>query len=183
MLALDASPEMVAEAQARFAGDGRVQVVQADLLQSLPLDEPVDAILSTATFHWVLDHDLLFANLAAAIRPGGRMSAQCGGEGNLASIVAALPEKAASVYYAGPEDTVARLERAGFVDAQAWLQPEPTPFPDPERLRTYLRTIVLRTYVDGLPQEAADDLINRVAASVPEQVLDYVRLNIVARRS
>lgn len=183
VVAVDASTEMVAEAKQRFAGEPRVEVLRADLLERLPVEPPADAILSTATFHWVLDHDLLFANLAAAIRPGGRMSAQCGGEGNLASIVAALPARAATVHYGTPDETAARLERAGFVDIETWLQPEPTPFPDPERLRTYLRTIILRTYIDGLPQDAADDLVERVAASVPEQTLDYVRLNIVARRA
>ena len=43
--------------------------------------EPVDAILSTATFHWIADHERLFARLHAALRPGGRFVAQCGGAG------------------------------------------------------------------------------------------------------
>ena len=47
------------------------------------LEEPVDAILSTATFHWIADHERLFARLHAALRPGGRLVAQCGGEGNI----------------------------------------------------------------------------------------------------
>jgi trans-aconitate 2-methyltransferase len=183
VVALDASGEMVAEARERFSGEPRVEVLQADLLNPWPVDPPADAILSTATFHWIRDHDRLFDNLAAAIRPGGRLSAQCGGVGNLASIVAAFPEKGSSAHFATPEETVARLERSGFTGVRAWLQPEPTPFPDPERLRVYLRTIILRTYVDGLPQEAADDLVDRVAASVPDQTLDYVRLNMVGRRA
>ena len=47
------------------------------------MPEPVDAILSTATFHWIADHERLFARLHAALRPGGRLVAQCGGEGNI----------------------------------------------------------------------------------------------------
>ena len=39
----------------------------ADLLE-LTLDEPVDAILSTATFHWIADHERLFARLHAALQ-------------------------------------------------------------------------------------------------------------------
>ena len=80
---------MIATARERLAPFGdRVEFVVADLGRPLPLDEPVDAILSTATFHWVLDHDALFANLAAVLRPGGRLVAQCGGVGNIATVAA-----------------------------------------------------------------------------------------------
>ena len=71
---------------ARF-GD-RVSYVVADLGSPIPLDEPVDAVLSTATFHWVPDHDALFANLAAVLRHGGWLVAQCGGVGNIANVQA-----------------------------------------------------------------------------------------------
>src|SRR5215210_3956448 len=58
VVALEASTEMLEEASRRLGRFGdRVTLVQADLARPLPLDEPVDAILSTATFHWVLDHD------------------------------------------------------------------------------------------------------------------------------
>ena len=77
----------------RLAGDGRggprrlprcVDVREADLLE-LALAEPVDAIVSTATFHWIGDHDRLFARLRDALKPGGRLVAQCGGAGNVAA--------------------------------------------------------------------------------------------------
>jgi trans-aconitate 2-methyltransferase len=104
VIAVDASPSMVRAACERFgrpegsgqpegvlgraiedvaaASGGRVEVREVDLLE-LELSEPVDAILSTATFHWISDHDLLFARLRAALRPGGQLVAQCGGEGNI----------------------------------------------------------------------------------------------------
>jgi trans-aconitate 2-methyltransferase len=184
VVAVDASREMVAEATERFAGEPRVEVLQADLLAPLPVEPEVDAILSTATFHWIRDHDRLFANLASVLRRGGRLSAQCGGAGNLASIVGLFPDEGgeSSVLFAAPEDTVPRLERAGFVDVEAWLQAEPTSFPDQAQLREYLRTIVLRTYIEGMPAPEADALVARIADAVPGEVLDYVRLNIVARR-
>ena len=61
-------------------------------------DEPVDLVFSTATFHWIGDHDRLFRQLRAALKPGGRLVAQCGGQGNVAAhgkaiaAVAARPE-------------------------------------------------------------------------------------------
>ena len=82
VIALDFSAAMLAEAGRRLATSGdRVSFVQADLAQPLPIDGPVDAVLSTATFHWVMDHDALFANLAAVMRPNGWLVAQCGGFG------------------------------------------------------------------------------------------------------
>ena len=62
---------MIDAARERLAPFGeRVEYVVADLGRPLPLSEPVDAILSTATLHWVPDHDALFWNLGAVLRPG-----------------------------------------------------------------------------------------------------------------
>ena len=59
VIAVDGAPSMVAQARELLPAD--VDVRQADLLE-LELDVPVDAVLSTATFHWVTDHERLFAN-------------------------------------------------------------------------------------------------------------------------
>jgi trans-aconitate 2-methyltransferase len=80
VIAVDESASMIDAARRRLGP--RVDLRVADLLE-LELGEPVDAILSTATFHWIADHDRLFARLRAALRPGGRLAAQCGGEGNI----------------------------------------------------------------------------------------------------
>ncbi|MBX7114032.1 MAG: class I SAM-dependent methyltransferase [Myxococcaceae bacterium] len=60
----------------------RVSLVHAEA-QALALGEPVDVVFSTATFHWVADHAALFTSLARALKTGGRLHAQWGGEGNL----------------------------------------------------------------------------------------------------
>ena len=86
VIAVDGSPAMVEQARERLGGRAEVRV--ADLLE-LELDRPVDAILSTATFHWIADHDRLFARLHGALKPGGRLVAQCGGEGNIAELAEA----------------------------------------------------------------------------------------------
>ena len=57
VMALDGSASMIERARDRL-GDDRVSCVVADLQKPLPIDEPVDAVLSTATFHWVLDHEV-----------------------------------------------------------------------------------------------------------------------------
>src|SRR5688500_2012461 len=128
VVAVDASPERLEEAARRLAGHiqaGRVELVEADLTQRLPL-APVDAILSTATLHWIADHDAVFANLAAVLRPGGQLIAQCGGAGILPTDSGAWREVGESwaghTYFATPEDTRRRLEDNGFVTVRTWLQ-------------------------------------------------------------
>ena len=82
VIAVDASASMVQAARERLAGAGidtdRVEVREGDLLE-LEVDEPVDAILSTATFHWIADHDALFRRLRAVLCPGGGWSRSVGG--------------------------------------------------------------------------------------------------------
>jgi len=188
VVAIDASPSMVEAARARLARFGdRVAYVVADV--GRPFDVPggpVDAILSTATFHWVPDHDALFRNLAAVIRPGGRLSAQFGGAGNIASVKAVLATIGdgwlGDAHYETPEATTARLIASGFVEIRAWLQPEPTRFEPGEPFETFLRTVILGQHVDRLPPEERDAFVHEVAERIGEPVVDYVRLNVLATR-
>jgi trans-aconitate 2-methyltransferase len=188
VVALDGSPAMVEAARERLARFGdRVEFVVADLGLALPLEGPVDAILSTATFHWVPDHDALFANLAAVLRPGGRLVAQCGGVGNIASVQRVLAAVGdgwlGSVHFETPMATVNRLDASGFVDIECWLTDEPTRFEPGEPFETYLRTVVLGSHLERIPAAEHAAFVHEVASRLPEPVIDYVRLNIVARRS
>lgn len=188
VVALDGSPAMIDAARERLAPVGeRIEFVVADLSRPLPLTEPVDAILSTATFHWIPEHDALFTNLAAVLRPGGLLVAQCGGAGNIASIQRVLATIGdgwlGPVHFEAPMATVSRLDAAGFVDIECWLTDEPTRFEPGEPLETYLRTVVLGAHLERLPAGERDGFVRTVAERLSEPVIDYVRLNIVARRS
>jgi trans-aconitate 2-methyltransferase len=190
VIALDASPSMVEAARERLARFGdRVSYAVADLGRELPLaDASVDAILSTATFHWVTDHDALFAHLARVLRPGGRLVAQCGGAGNIGRVLAVLPDDSAGWpgpwTFATPEETRARLEAAGFTDVETWLNEEVETFAPGEPFREYLRTVVLGAHLERLPDDAARDaFVEVVAERLPDATIDYVRLNILATRA
>ena len=181
---------MVEEARHRLDRFGeRVAYLVADLGRPfrLPGGALADAILSTATFHWVPDHDALFRNLAAVLRPGGRLVAQCGGAGNIATIQAILATIGdgwlGDVHFETPEATTARLEAAGFEAVQTWLQPEPTRFEPGEPFEAYLRTVVLGSHVARLPTGERDAFVREVAGRMTEPAIDYVRLNIVATRA
>jgi trans-aconitate 2-methyltransferase len=188
VVALDASSSMLEQARTRLDRFGeRVTFVLADLGEQLPLQEPVDAILSTATFHWIPDHDALFRNLAAVVRPSGRLAAQCGGAGNLSTVDTALRDLGAAPssrkVFATPGETEERLDAAGFVDIECWLNDEPTPFESLDALETFLRTVTLGDHVAAMTEDEARAFVHDVALRLPETALDYVRLNIQARRA
>jgi trans-aconitate 2-methyltransferase len=187
-IAVDESESMAAVARERLGAD--VEVLVADVL-GLELDVRLDAVISTATFHWIADHERLFARLHANMRPGGRLVAQCGGEGNIdvlrgrAAAVAEREPYAERMLgwrppwnYAGPEVTEQRLLAAGFASARCWLQPYPV---EPEHPREVLTTIVLEPHVRRLPAELRERFIDEVMEDLGEPVVvDYVRLNIDA---
>jgi len=190
VIAVDASEDMVWKARAELPE--AVQVRQADLAE-LELDQPVDAILSTAVFHWIPDHDRLFSRLYAALFSGGRLVAQCGGEGNVASVREAVrvvrDDEPFAPYLGGwdgpwrfpsPEDATARLERAGFADVRCWLEPRDLVPDDPA---AYLRTVTLGLHLDRLPVELHEPFVTAVLERLGEPAaIDYVRLNIEATR-
>ena len=187
VVALDGSPAMVEAARERLARFGdRVEYVIADLGKPLPI-APVDAVLSTATFHWVPDHDALFHHLAAVMLEGGRLVAQCGGFGNIASIRRVLATVGdgwlGDVHFETPEATARRLAAAGFDDIECWLTDEPTTLEQGEPFESYLRTVVLGSHLARIPPSEHDAFVHAVAAGLPEARIDYVRLNIVARRA
>src|SRR5918997_3531862 len=189
VIAVDAAPSMVEQARALLPAD--VEVRQADLLE-LEVDAPVDAILSTATFHWVPDHDRMFRRLHAALAPGGRLVAQCGGHGNVAAIKQAGLDVAEEAPYAEhftgwstdwtfatPEETERRLGAAGFRDIWCWLTRVDV---DPGDPFAYLRAICLGSFVERLPEELRDPFVAAALERLPDPLeIHYVRLNILAR--
>jgi trans-aconitate 2-methyltransferase len=188
LVALDADAAMIAEARTRLARFGdRVEYVVANLTEPLPLNEPVDAVFSTAAFHWIKDHDRLFGNLAAVMKPDAQLVVQCGGAGNVATFLAVLDELGESAgvpwYFATPEDTRRRLESAGFGDINVWLSDEPTVFDSMADMDLFVRTSCLGPWFARLPKDQHDRFAQAVASRFSKPELDYVRLNIVARKA
>jgi trans-aconitate 2-methyltransferase len=191
VIAVDAAPSMVRRARKELPAD-RATVLEADLAE-LALEQEVDVVFSTATFHWVPDHERLFARLHAVLRPGGRLVAQCGGQGNVEHFHAHVREVSESApfaahlaswigpwNFASPPITVERLERAGFTEIEVWLEPHPV---IPEYTQDYLRTVCLGHHLERLPAELREAFVQAVADRCDHPLeLDYMRLNIAARR-
>jgi trans-aconitate 2-methyltransferase len=191
VIAVDGSEAMVEKAKERLGGEAGYLV--SDLVE-LELEEPVDLVFSTATFHWIGDHDRLFRQLRGTLKSGGRLVAQCGGQGNVARHAEAIATVASDREYgqhlnqarglwnfASPEETEPRLRDAGFAEAHCWLEPKPV---QPEQPLAFISTVTLGPVLDQLPEEKRRPFAEAVLAQHESPlVLDYVRLNIEARVS
>ena len=200
VIGIDQSSNMVSVAREHLKRHGdRLQLLLADAA-ALPIREEADAVFSTATFHWVLDHPRLFRSLHVALKPGGQLVAQCGGAGNLARIhhrIDVLMRDAQFAPYfakwsepwefADAEMTAQRLADAGFENIHTSIEQSPVVFPDAETFRVFITNVICRPHLDCLPDTATKDAfidrLTRLAANdAPPFELDYWRLNLSARR-
>ncbi len=189
LVAVDGSAAMIEKARERLGND--VTYLVADLSE-LQIEEPLDMVFSTATFHWIVDHDRLFRCLRAALKPGGRLVAQCGGQGNVAEYAQAIVRAIAQPRFvqhfeglpamwnfAAPDETEKRLSNAGFEGVRCWLQPKPV---TPAQPLEFITTVTLGPHLAQLPEDLRRPFAEAVLKEAGEPLtLDYVRLNIEAR--
>ncbi len=190
VIGVDASEAMVQAARQRLGE--RAELRTGDLAE-LELEAPVDAVFSNAVLHWIPDHDRLFGRLYAALRPGGRLAAQCGARGNVASVREAVRATYEQPAFAGAsrppagtwnfataEETAERLRAAGFSEVETWTAERPVTPTDP---RAFLGTVFLGPHLERLPEELHASFVEGVLERLGKPpVLDYVRLNVAARR-
>ena len=201
VVALDLSFNMLQTAREylrpRFGS--RIRFAQADAA-ALPISlaGQVEAIFSTATFHWVLDHPMLFKSLHAALKPGGRLVAQCGGVRNIQRVhdrcAQLASESPFAPYFAGwtgpwhfadPKETADRLREAGFMEVSVDLESKSFVPPDAGTFREFVTAVVCRHHLSRLPDPESqgrfmDALTAKAATDDPPFELDYWRLNIEA---
>jgi trans-aconitate 2-methyltransferase len=200
-LGLDLSVNMLQTARTALAAETRARaaLVHADA-SALPIVERADAIFSTATFHWVHDHPRLFRSLFRALKPGGRLVAQCGGGPNIERqhrrAAALMREPAYAPFFtawidpwefADAETTRARLEAAGFTDVMTRVSPAPVAFSDGGAFVEFVTNVIFRPHLAHLPDEARrcafiDDLARQSAADATPFELDYWRLDFDATK-
>jgi trans-aconitate methyltransferase len=200
VVGLDQSQNMLGSAREHLGSQfgTRASLVAGDLLH-LPFEGAFDAIVSTAAFHWVLDHDRLFANLRRALVPGGWLEAQCGGGPNLitlrnrANALAATPRFAP--FFAGfcepwlfqdAEAAAESLGRTGFVELETSIESAPTVLDSAEQYKEFVRNIIFRRHLENIPSEELRsefmaELTTQAAGDDPAFSLDYWRLNLRGR--
>ena len=199
VVGIDVSRNMLRSAREHLSRFGtRVSLVACDFLH-LSFEHTFNGIVSTAAFHWVLDHDKLFRNLHQALLPGGWLEAQCGGGPNVARVRERANALSATSKFAGyfvgfrepwlfqdAEGAASTLERAGFVDVETSLEPAPTVLEDAKQYGEFVRNIIFHRHLENLPTEQLraefiENLTEQAAADDPPFTLDYWRLNLRGR--
>jgi trans-aconitate methyltransferase len=200
VIAVDASPSMIATARRQLDHFGaRLSFLQGDLL-NLELHSIADLAFSTAVFHYVADHARLFRVIHRALKPGGRLVAQCGGGPNLARIRGRADRLMSDPRFApffrgwknpwnytSAEATAEHLRAAGFVEVDTGLEEAPIHFDDADAFRQFARNVVVRLYLAAISDEARreeflDALVAQAGGDTPPFTLDYWRLNMRAKR-
>ena len=166
---------------------------------ALPFVAAFDAVFSAATFHWIPDHDRLFASIYEALKPGGRLVAQAGGGSNLEQLYGRARQLMRSREYTSffkswtepshfenAHDTEERLARAGFEHFEASVSAAPVTFVQPGAYSEFVAAVCLRHQLDCLPPSDREPFVERITEQAlgddPPLTLDYWRLNITARK-
>jgi trans-aconitate 2-methyltransferase len=201
VVGVDLSCNMALHARENLEADfsGRARFVVADLV-ALPFRDYFDGIFSTASFHWVLDHDELFRNLYGALRPKGWLHAQCGGGPNIYRLrqrVQILSQTAEFSewlgkfrepwFFSDAEGAASRLRAAGFENVVTGLEEAAYSAPGGREFEDYLKTFVLHRHLELLPSETLrtnfiQKLVDAAAHDDPPWTLDYTRLNLRASK-
>jgi trans-aconitate methyltransferase len=202
---IDASPTMLDAARTRIESSPHPFTVIQSNAEDLASLQPAgfDAAFSNAALHWIpaARQPLALAAIHAVLRPGGRFVAEMGGQGNIASIRAALSatlqpfgidaEHAAASFYPSPAEYRTLLEAAGFTVHTIAVHPRPTPLPNgPEAMTLWLNTFRNGVLDQLAPTDRATVITRTVAILKPilsdptgAWTGDYVRLRFHATRA
>ena len=187
---VDASPDMVREAQA-LGVDARL-ADGADL----DFDAEFDAVFSNAALHWMsADPDRVIRGVARALRPGGRFVGEFGGHGNVAAIIVALlavlrrrgidGTELHPWFFPTPAEYRDRLEAQGFTVERIDLIPRPTPLPT--GMAAWLATFAdpfLRSIPHAQREQVRAEAVELLRPVLEDKsgawTADYVRLRFAA---
>lgn len=194
VVGIDKSRDMIEQARKLYS-DLRFEIGNAE---SFHFDEPFDAVFSNAAIHWMRDQDGVASSIHRALKAGGRLVAEFGGNGNLRAIKNALhgaieaagyplAEEATFRYFPTIGQHASLLERHSFRVTHAQHFERPTALEGGEEgLRNWIE-VFADNVLDAVPVEERGEIIHRVEDELRSQLYsdgmwyaDYRRLRVVA---
>ena len=176
VVGVDLSPDMVRHADTQHcqAPAGNLRFQQADAA-ALPFSGEFSVVFSNATLHWVPDQRAAVHGIARALRPGGRVIAQMGGQGNVAEAIAAFEHVAAGprwrpiatfgelpYRFHAPASYDAWLKESGMEVQECRLIPKDMVHDNEDIFIGWLRT-AWHPYTANVPLELRDEFLHDTA--------------------
>lgn len=201
VLGVDAAPEMLETARAKCGPNMRVELLD---INRLDFAAEFDVIFSNATLHWVHDHAAVLRQAHRALRPGGILRVQFGGEGNCPNFVAcarrqmAAPPFAACFagfrwpwFFPGLAEYEPLLTASPFAEWRAWLEPKEQRLPGADALVGWIDNPGLIPFVQALPAALRKPFRDAVVAEMLDRTRQpdganlepFRRLNVWARKA
>jgi len=176
VVGVDSSDEMISAARQSFphCHCPNLTFLKMDA-RELTFREQFDVAFSSATLHWIIDHQTVLSGVHDSLDKGGRLLFQMAGKGNAQSIIAVLEEliseedckpyfKNFSFPYGfyGPEEYKTWLKDSGFQPVRVELIPKDMTLQGKEGLVGWIRSVWL-PFTERVPPSLRDSFINEIA--------------------
>ena len=174
VVGIDSSPAMIAQARQNYPK------LKFHLVSAVDFDGAFqfDAVFSNAVLHWIQPPENAVLAIARALRPGGRLVAEFGGRGNIASVVKSVGRN--PWYFPGIVEYAGLLERHGFDVQSAALYDRPTRVEGPDGMRDWLTMFFQPSPGDAEIERVSNEL-RPLLFRDGDWYIDYRRLRIVAQ--
>lgn len=185
--ALDRSETMLELAKKKTGEHPNIYLRLHDVTQPLPQEiKDIDKVVSIASFHWILDHEVAFTNIRRVLHVGSVMELECGGLDNIHLVRQSIRRVLGQSYheefwnFASAQTDRRLLEGCGYEVIRASTVDDFTPEMDSPTLHSYLKTVVLGPFLSHIPTDDIDTFVSEVAKTLPSPRIDYRRLQLRA---
>lgn len=193
VVGIDKSPEMIADAQAKFE---HVDFQVADAA-NFHFDKKFDAIFSNATLHWVSDYKKAIACMYESLLPGGRIVAEFGGKNNVGLVLKALRTclnkrgfydnaKVNFWYFPSVGEYTTALEKGNFRVTYAEHYDRPTALQGTEGIKDWFRMFG-HAFFKNIPALIKEEILQETQEVLKKTLLqdgiwyaDYKRIRVMA---
>ena len=180
VLAIDASKDMIAFAQQKYAGISNL-VFKHENAMTFSCEEKVDVVFSNAVLHWLNDHRRVLQNCHQSLRQGGKVLLQMGGKGNAKTLISVVTEVTSKpewqdyfsdfefpYHFYAVEDYQSWLNETGFQATRIELIDKDMQHQGKEGLKGWFRTTWM-PYTFQLPVQLRESFINDVVENYLER--------------